>query len=59
MNYVLRFQYKDDASGTVDILKKTDDGLKEVGGIAFNNEADRKWVIEVLDENHPNVSVEE
>ena len=59
MNYVLRFQYNDDASGTVNVLKKTGADLKEIGGIFFNNEADRKWVIEVLAESHPNVSVEE
>jgi hypothetical protein len=32
-------------------------GLKKVGEIKFSDESDKRWILSVMIEDHPNVSI--
>ena len=44
-------------SGMVHIHKVNGSDLKKIGEIKYYDESDRKWILTVLTERHPNVSV--
>jgi hypothetical protein len=44
-------------SGTVLVHKVVGNELKKIGEIKFSDEGDKKWLLMVLTEDHPNVAV--
>lgn len=43
-------------SGVVLVHKVADSELKRIGEIKFSDASDKKWILMVMTEDHPNVS---
>jgi len=45
--------------GIIEVLKKVENDLKKVGEIKYEDDSDKRWLIGVLTDGHPNVAIVE
>jgi len=54
--YAIR-TFDEEKGGKLVFYRKTSDAMEEAGFVKYDDAGDRKWLIEVFTERHPNVEL--